>query len=140
MSFNLDIIEQPVNLTEGQWVGDIPNHPGVRFKVRSRAYKPFEAAHDRLVRSFGKRVSVALSTPEYKAQVGKLFADHILLDWENAVTQGGKSAGYNKKLAAQILTSIDERGMGNAFRDAVAYASGIVADIHLGQIEDIAGN
>ena len=35
--------------------------------------------------------------------VGKILAEHILIDWENAVTKGGKAASYDKNLAIQIL-------------------------------------
>lgn len=140
MSFNLDDLEKPVDLAAGEWVGDIPNHPGVRFKVRSKSFKPFDVAHNRLLRSYGKRAAQAVESPAYHAAVGKLLAEHILLDWDNAVTKGGKSAAYDAKLAEKILTSTDDRGMGEAFRDAVVFASGMVADRHLGLIEDAAGN
>lgn len=138
--FDLDTIDKPVNLADGEWIGDIPNHPGVRFKVRSNNYKPFKVAHDRLLRSFGKRAMEAISTPEYQKASGALLAEHILLDWENAVKKDGKPAKYDRKLADQILTSTDDRGMGQTFRDAVAYSASVVADRHLGIAEDIAGN
>jgi hypothetical protein len=138
--FDLDLAEKPVDLAGGEWVGDIPNHPGVRFKVRSRNYKPFTVAHDRLLRSFGKRAAQAQNTPEYQKAAGALISEHLLLDWENAVKKDAKSVAYDRKVADQVLTSIDDRGMGQTFRDAVAYASGVVADRHLGMAEEIAGN
>ena len=61
-----------------------------------------------------------------------------MLDWENAVQVKGKPAPYDKEIAVKVLTSVDERGMGQTFRDVVAYAAGIVADNHLGMAEDIA--
>ena len=57
-----------------------------------------------------------------------------------AVQVKGKPAPYDKEIAVKVLTSTDERGMGQTFRDMVAYAAGIVADNHLGMAEDIAGN
>ena len=138
--FNMDDIDKPVDMESGEWVGDIPNHPGVRFRVRSRNFRPFSVAHDRLLRSFGKRAAQAHNSPEYQKAVGQLLADHILLDWESAVEVKGKPAPYAKDMAVKILTSTDERGMGQTFRDAVAYASGVVADRHIGLADDIAGN
>ncbi len=138
--FDLDLADKPVDLAGGEWVGDIPNHPGVRFKVRSRNYKPFTVAHDRLLRSFGKRAATAPSTPEYQKAAGALISEHLLLDWENAVKKSGKDSAYNRKLADQVLTSVDDRGMGQTFRDAVAYCAGVVADRHLGFAEEIASN
>jgi hypothetical protein len=138
--FDLDIIDRPVNLGDGEWVGDIPNHPGVRFLVRSKNYKPFTVANDRLLRSFGKHASKAASDPEYQRQVGALISEHLLLDWERALTKSGKPVPYDRKLADQVLTSVDDRSMGQTFRDAVAYAASVVADRHLGIADDIAGN
>lgn len=137
--FDFDLADKPVNVNDGDWVGDIPNHPGVRFRVRSSAYKPFSAGHDRLIRSFGKRASQAHTTKEYQEGIGKLLAEHILLDWENAVSRGGEQQPYDKELALQVLTSVDERGMGKTFRDAVTYAASTVADRHLGLVDEIAG-
>lgn len=137
---DLDQIDAPVDLEAGEWVGDIPDHPNVRLRVRSRTYKPFVTGHDRLLRSYGKRAQAAIRSDEYKEAVGKLLAEHILIDWENAVQTGGKPAKYDRKLAERVLCSIDERGMGDTFRDAVAWASGVVADRYLGYVEDVAGN
>ena len=138
--FNLDQIDKPVNLAEGEWVGDVPGYPGARFLVRSNTYKPFEAAHNRLLRSFGKNVRNANSTPEYREKAGALLAEHILLGWENAVSKGGKPAEYDRELAETILTAVDDRGIGQAFRSAIDYCASVVADRHLGIAEDIAGN
>ena len=138
--FNIDDMDKPVDLAGGEWVGDIPNHPNVRFKVRSRNFKPFNVAHDALLRSFGKKAMQAHNSPVYQKAAGELLAKHILLDWENAVQVKGKSAPYAPDLALQILMSVDDRGMGQTFRDCVAYAAGVVADNHLGLADDIAGN
>jgi len=137
--FDFDLADKPVNVNDGEWVGDLPSHPGVKFRVRSNAYKPFEVAHNRLLRSFGKRAAQAYTTPEYQKGLGALLAEHILLDWENAVSREGAQQPYSKELAVQVLTSIDERGMGKTFREAVAYAAGVVADRHIGLVDEIAG-
>ena len=138
--FDIDNLDKPVDLTEGSWVDDIPDHPEVSFKVRSRNYKPFRQAVQRLNRSYGKKIEGALNSPESQAALGKLLAEHILLDWKNAVKQDGESAKYSKTLAEKILTSTDDRGMGQNFRDVTAYAAQVVADRHLGLVEDITGN
>jgi len=138
--FNIDDIDKPIDLAGGEWVNEIPNHPGVCFKVRSRNYKIFSVAHDSLLRSFGKKASRAHNSPIYQKAVGELLAKHILLDWENAVQVSGKSAKHTPELAQKILTSVDDRGMGQTFRDCVVYAAGIVADGHLEIAEDISGN
>jgi len=138
--FNLDDMDKPIDLVGGEWVGEIPNHHGVRFRVRSSKYKPFSVAHDALLRSFGKKAAQAHSTPAYQKAAGELLAKHILLDWENAVQVKGKTAKHTPELALKVLTSVDERGMGQTFRDCVAYAAGVVADGYLEVATDIAGN
>lgn len=138
--FNIDDMDKPIDVAGGDWVDNIPNHPGVRLKVRSRNYKPFSVAFDALLRSFGKKAAQAHNSPIYQKAAGELLAKHILLDWENAVQVSGKSAKHTPELAAKVLTSVDDRGMGQTFRDVVAYAAGVVADGYLEVAEDIAGN
>lgn len=140
MSFDLDNIDKPVDVAGGEWVSDIPNHPGMRLKVRSKNYKKFETAHNKLLRSFGKRAVQAVEGPDYKKAVGELLAEHILLGWEKALTKAGADVPYDKKTAKAILTSIDERGIGESFGDAVAWAAGVVADRHLGLVDELVGN
>ena len=137
---NIDIIDKPVDLSDSEWVGDIPGHPGVRFKVRSSNYKPFKMAHDRLLRSYGRQAMVAISTPEYQKAAGELLSEHILTDWEKAITKNGKPAKYDRKMADHVLSSVDDRGIGQMFRDAVNYCAGVVADRHIKVAEDISGN
>lgn len=140
MSFNLDVAEKPVDLDGGEWVSDIPNHPAMRLKVRSSSYKKFDAAHGRLLRSLGRNAAKAMESKDYKAQVGKLISDNLLLGWEKAITQGGKDVPYSKEAAEKIMTLTDDRGIGDAFRDAVIYCAGVVKDRHLGIVEDLEGN
>lgn len=140
MSFNLDVAEQPVDIDAGEWVSEIPGHPGMKMKVRSAAYKKFEVAHGRLLRGLGRNASKAMDSADYKQSVGKMIADHLLLGWENAITKGGEDVKYSKDIALQVLTMTDDRGVGDAFRDAVVWSAGVVKDRHLGIIEDLEGN
>ena len=71
---------------------------------------------------------------------GKLIAAHILVDWENALVVKGKPVAYDPAIALQILSSVDNRKIGDAFRNAVANASAEVADRHLGVVKAIVGN
>ena len=138
--FNIDDMDKPVNLGDGEWVKGLPGHPGVELKVRTSNYKPFTSAHNALLRGFGRNAGKAMDSPEYLKAVGELLAKHILLDWKNAVHEKGKPLPYSEKLALKILTSVDDRAMGQTFRDAVTYAASAVAERLLGVAEDIAGN
>lgn len=137
---NLENIDKPVNLTEGEWVGDIPEHPGVSFRVRSRNYRPFRAAMEKYNRSFGRRIHDVTGTPQYQAGLGERIAEHLLLDWENAVMRGKDPVPYDAELALKLLTMTDDRNVGQTFRDNVSYAAGVVADRLLGIGEDASGN
>lgn len=138
--FDLDALDKPVDIAAGEWVSDIHGHPGMRLKVRSKAFKAFETAHNKLLRGFSTTISETLDSDEYNVALGELMADHILLDWENALASGGKPVAYDKALASKILTSVDDRRMGKSFRDAVAMASSSVMDRHLGIVDAMVGN
>lgn len=140
MSFDFDNLDKPVDVIGGEWVGDIPGHAGMRLKVRSRTFKPFETAHNKLLRGYGKNAMKALEGDDYKTALGGLLVDHILLDWEKAVTKGGKDAKFDKAMAKKVLTSVDDRQIGENFRDAVSWCATQVAERHLGMVDDLVGN
>ena len=138
--FDLDLISKPVDLEAGEWVDNIPGHPGMRLKVRSKNIRAFETAHNNLLRGFSGTGAEILASDDYNIAAGKLIAAHILVDWENALVVKGKPVAYDPALALQILTSVDNRKIGDAFRNAVANASAEVADRHLGIVKAIVGN
>lgn len=138
--FDLDLINKPVDLEAGEWVSNIPGHPGMRLKVRSKNLKAFETAHNDLLRGFSGTGAEIMASDEYNAAAGKLIAEHLLVDWENALVIKGKPVPYDAETALKILTSVDDRRIGQSFRNAVAGASQDVADRHLGIVKAIVGN
>ena len=138
--FDLDLINKPVDLEAGEWVSNIPGHPGMRLKVRSKNLKAFETAHNDLLRGFSGTGAEIMASDEYNAAAGKLIAAHLLVDWENALVIKGKPVPYGAETALKILTSVDDRRIGQSFRNAVAGASQDVADRHLGIVKAIVGN
>lgn len=137
--FDLDLADKPVNVNEGEWVGNLPDLPGVRLRVRSNSFKQFDTEHGALIRSMGKNFRNEINKAPYQEGLGRLLAKYILLDWENAVKRDGVSQPYDKELATDLLTRVDERGIGKLFREAVGYASQTVADRHRGLVDEIAG-
>jgi hypothetical protein len=83
--------------TEGDWI-DIPDLPGVRLKVRSFHYGPFRIARDqlnqRLVRKYGRE---PIPADEASREYGRLYHEHILLDWE------GFDVEYDTDIALDML-------------------------------------
>lgn len=137
--FDLDLADKPVNVNEGEWVENLPDLPGVALRVRSNAFKQFEVEHSALVRSMGKNFRNEINKPTYQKGLGALLAKYILLDWKNAVKKDGVSRPYDKDLATDLLTRVDERGIGKLFREAVGYAAQTVADRHRGLVDEVAG-
>lgn len=126
-----------IDLSDGQWVDEIPGHPELRLKVRSLRYRPFLRQRDLL------QIRSDVETDEgYDAAavgLGGLLADHILVDWDG-VTNDGKPVPYSAALAKKTLTALDPVGIGDNFRNAVQYAAQKVAADIATRTEEVAGN
>lgn len=120
-------LDKPVDLSPGEWVDEIPDLPGVRFKVRSLHYKPFKAATSGLARRSGKSLQTDEGLLSFAVASGKPLAEHILVDWDGVVSDG-KAVKYKADIALKVLTADDDRGIGDAFRRGVEYAASRVAE------------
>lgn len=132
-------LTKKVDLNEGEWIDDIPDMDGYRFKVRSTNYKPFRVATAGLARSSGKKLRTAEGVVAFAVAGGKALAEHILLDWDGP-TENGKPLKYDPKKALAILTADDDFGIGDAYRRAVEWAGDQVADRIRETAKDAAGN
>jgi hypothetical protein len=121
---------------EGDWV-DAPDLPGVRLKVRSLEYKQYRIARDikvqHLMRKYGRKpIPPDVQTKEY----GKLYADHILLDWEGLAEDDGKPVAFTKELALELLRDPEFRKL----TSAVEWAASQVAETEQEFLEASAKN
>lgn len=132
-------LKKSVDLSDGEWVDDIQDHPGLRLKVRSIRYKPYRVAASAKMRKGGKRFNTDEGAIEAGVALGGPLGDHILLDWDG-VTSKGKAVKYSPQVAASILTADDDVGIGQSFRDAVYTAASEVADRIAAATEEAAGN
>lgn len=116
----------------GDWIAiPDPDWDGVRFRVRSLNYPPYTAARDKLYKRWGKAyqgqpIPQQLRTTEF----GKLFARHILLDWE------GFDEAYTPNLAAERLAD-------PAYRELVSkveWAAAKLGEAEVEQVEEAAKN
>lgn len=112
--------------TRGDWI-DIPEWPGVAFKVSSQHLPAYQTArdmlHKRLSRQYkGKDIPQRVITSE----MGKLYAKHILHDWR------GLDEEYSPETAETILSDPEFR----AVTGAVAWASERVADLDVQFVEE----
>ena len=132
-------LDKKVDLAPGQWVDDIPNEPGLRLKVRSTNFKPYEVATAGLGRRRQKQLKTDTGLVDFATELGKPLAEHILLDWDG-MTSAGKAVKYSPDLALKILTANDDHGIGKGFRRAVEWAGDHVADKLAEDTAEIAGN
>ena len=132
-------INNKVDLSEGEWIDDIPDMDGIRFKVRSTNYKPFRTATAGLARRSGKKLNTDEGVADFTVATGKPLAEHILLDWDG-VTENGKPLKFDKKRSLAILTADDDYGIGNKFRRGVEWAGDQVADRIAERAKEAAGN
>jgi len=132
-------LSKKVDLGEGEWIDDIPDMEGIRFKVRSTNYKPFRVATAGLARRSGKKLSTDEGLNSFNIASGKPLAEHILLDWDG-VTENGKPLKFDQKKALAILTAEDDFGIGAKFRRGVEWAGDQVADRIAERAKEASGN
>lgn len=140
MSFDISKLNQKVDLSGGEWQGDIEDNPGVRLKVRSSRYRPYRNAVERLSRKAGKGGLSAVV-------LGEVMAEHLLLDWDFSegdgpivLVQNGSPVSYSADIAKAVLTADDDHGVGAQFRDAVYLAAVAVAERLASEAKESAGN
>lgn len=116
--------------SEGEWV-PIPDLPGVKLKVRSFNYGPYKMANSVMLQRLARKYGRDPVPDDVKSkEVGKLYADHLLLGWE------GFDVDYSPETALATLTD-------PAFRELlnhVDYAAFRVGAAEVEFIEGAAGN
>lgn len=132
-------LSKKVNLDEGDWIDDIQDQPGLRLKVRSIRYKPYRVAVSAKFRKAGKAYQTDEGALEAGVALGQPLAEYILLDWDG-VKSGGDAVPYSPEVALSILTSDDDLGIGQEFRDAVWNAGNTVAERLAAATKEAAGN
>lgn len=136
---DIALLDKKVDLTEGQWVSDIPGNDSLRLLVRSSNYKPFRIATAGLARRSAKELSKDEGLMDFTIHAGEAQAQHLLLDWDG-VKANGKPIKFDAALALKLLTADDDHGIGNKFRRAVEYAADQVAVNLAADTREAAGN
>lgn len=140
-------INDPIDLAPGEWIEDIPALPGVRLKVRSTNFKPYEVGIQGLARRMGKKMNTDDGIANFGIATGKVLAEHILLDWDLSgadadveLTDGGEPLAYSTDHALRLLTANDPYGLGKAYRNGVEWAGDRVAERLRTLAKEVAGN
>jgi hypothetical protein len=106
----------------GDWV-ECPDLPGVSFKVRSFNHPPYRVARDLLVQRMARRNGKKAAPPEeMESAFGKLYAEHILLDW------AGFDTPYSPEAAREALSD-------PAYRDLRRYVESAAAQVGQSEVE-----
>jgi hypothetical protein len=127
----------PLKLEQGDWVDKIPEMAGLRLKVRGSQNKDWRKLQQRLINSVprNKRVAGQLDPAEQDRISIVLLRDACLLDWDGIDGEDGKPLPYSKDQANEYLTNPI---YGGKFRDAVVWASTVVAELQdAGNEEDV---
>ena len=119
---------------DGEWGGAI--HPelaagGVRFKVRSLRYGPFQADLKQANLRFSRKYQNKPIPPEEAAKVdGELYAKHLLLDWD------GFDEPYSPARAHELLIL----PAAHLLRTEIQALAEVVARTEVEFVEAVAGN
>lgn len=93
---------------EGAWI-DIPEWPGVKFKVRSINSKSYMIARDMLVQSLTRKLGRIPTGAEMEPSLGRLIATHLLRGWEGIADDDKKPIEYTPQVGIEYLTNEELR-------------------------------
>ena len=106
----------------GEWI-ECPDLPGVSFKVKSFNDPQYRVARDLLVQRLARKHGKKPAAPEeQEAEFGRLYAKHILLDWQ------GFDVPYSAEAALEALTD-------PAYRDLRRYVESAAAQVGAVDVE-----
>lgn len=99
----LGSIKTPDASDEGVWV-DVPEWPGVRFKVRRIGSRDYQIARELLVQRKSKALQRVPTSPEMEPELGKLVARFLLRGWEGIAGDDEKSLDWTPEVGLETLT------------------------------------
>lgn len=128
----------PIKLEQGDWVTNIPEMGDLRLKVRGSRNKDWVRMQVVLTDAVPRKSKVGgrIAPAEMESITTKLLLNTCLLDWDGLEGDDAEPIPYSKDMANKLLTDPAYRN----FRDAVVWASAVVADQGAAEVEDIAKN
>lgn len=87
---------------EGDWV-EVPDWEGVAFRVRSTETPAFREARDGLLRRLQAMGRGRIDHDELSAQLGRLYARHLLTGWRGICDDDGRPIDYSPERAEALL-------------------------------------
>lgn len=135
----LSEIKRDVSAVEGgRWVTKIPSMGDLALRVRGRDNSDWRRLESALIAAVprGLRDNGRILPEEVDRITSVLLCDAALLDWKNLTDQNDQPILFSKEKAASFLMEPEFR----AFRDAVLWASTVVADGTAAALEDTVKN
>lgn len=122
----------------GAWVGDVPDMPGLRLKVRGSNNKDWRKLTSKLLEAVPRkrRLGNRLDPEDTDHITNMCLLNTSLLDWEGLEDDDGKEIPYSRDVAHKLCTDPDFR----RFRDAVAWAANLVGEQNEEDVKDASGN
>jgi hypothetical protein len=114
----------------GQWVENIPDWPGARFRTRGLNSATAETLRDTKIRALpdSDRDDDGNVKPDVVKRIAReVLAEAVLLEWDG-LTDAGKPFAYDPTTAAKLLTNPDFK----KFQDIVAWCAGKVDRLNTG--------
>jgi hypothetical protein len=128
----------PMLTERGDWVGNIPNLPGIRIKARGTNNTDYRKMEAQLVREIPKADRLEGVSPQDQDRIaGTLLLKTVVLDVEGLTEDDGTTPiKYTAELGAALLLDPQYR----EFQAGAAYAGGIVAQRATAATEEDAKN
>lgn len=110
----------------------------VRLRVRSSFYPPFRLELQQTMMRLRRQYPGEEPIPPriVDRENGRLYAKHLLVDWENVDDDGGKPLPFDAAIAAELAMDAEHA----RFRDAIFDCARIVGQRRNDQTKTIAGN
>ncbi len=122
---------------QGAWVGDIPDMPGLRLRVRGFGNTDDKRVQAEAVEALprAQRIRGRLDAAAQDAVMTRRLLDAILTGWDGLEGDDGQPLAYSRETAEQLLANPDYA----PFRGAVIWAASIVAEDKAAELKDAVG-
>lgn len=127
----------PTKREKGAWISDIPEWGGLQLKVRGAGNSDWAKREQELIRKVPRALRInGLPKANQDHINNTVLFECCLLDWRGLEDDSGNPEPFSKELARKYLFEPEFE----PFRDAVAWASQLVAEKGQAEIEEDAGN
>jgi hypothetical protein len=120
-------------LEGGDWIDNIPGMSELALRVRGIGNSEYRQLQAKLIDALPrqKRLAARTDVTIMEGVTTECLVETCLLDWRGLTDEADAELPYSKEMARELMTNPAYR----AFRDAVTWAAGIVADQRVSDLE-----